>query len=152
MSNYCGDQVGQIIMGHTPYFRHSLKRLTDDSSSVAAVRGAEKSDLDEVVRNCSIIFRPPPGQAILINPRKVDNGDDIGSISIYVDHRLIWFWDEEREFNRSLHLRASSSINGTVKIKLVVDSVTTTWKHFKLEIFLTTFIRKFSAIKLFLCK
>lgn len=143
MSNYCGDKPGVILMGHTPYFRNSLKKLTDDSSSVAVVRAAEKSDIDEVVKNCSIIFKPPPNQAILINPRIVDNGNDIGSSAVYVDHQLIWFWDEEREFNRSLHLRVSSSVNGTVKIKILVDSITTTWKYFKLEIFLTSFIRKY---------
>lgn len=126
-------------MGETAYFENTPKRLTTDSSSIARVTAAEHRDACDVVRNCSIYFIPPRGHALLVTALGVDNGHDIGSLAVHIDHRLIWHWDDFNEFNRSRNFRKHSQVDGLVKIAVRVESVTTVWRQFKVNIVLTAF-------------
>jgi hypothetical protein len=129
-------------MGETPYFENTLKKLTRDSYSVARVTAAEERDACDVVRNCSIYFIPPAGHSLLVTALGVDNGQDIGSLAVYIDHRLTWHWDDRNEFNRSKNFRKSSQVDGLVKVEVRVETVTTVWRKFKVSIVLTAFKRE----------
>lgn len=145
LSKYCESETPSVVfMGVTPYYEESDKSLTTDSSSVAHIEGSSPTDKCDVVKNCSVIFVPPKDHALLVHPLSVDNGNNIGSLSIFVDHRLKWYWDDSHEFNATPghDLIQSSRVNGIVKISVTVEKVTTTWKHFTLDILLTAFIRK----------
>lgn len=145
MSTFCEPHAAVIHMGVTPYYENSLKTLTKDSSSVGRVLGAKSKDYCDVVKNCSVIFIPPANHALMVSPIYVNNGDNIGSLSIYVDHRLMFYWDDAHEFNRSVTIGSRATrVNGLVKISVNVETITTTWKHFELEILLTAFLRMFS--------
>jgi hypothetical protein len=146
LSNYCGTGTPSIIfMGVTPYYDNSDKMLTTDSSSVAMVKGSSPKDECDVITNCSVIFVPPAGHGLLVSPISVNNGENIGSLSIFTDHRLKWYWDDSHEFNSTSgsDLIQATRVNGVVKFSVTVEKITTTWKHFSLEVFLTAFISKF---------
>ena len=144
LSKYCEPESpsSQIFMGVTPYYENSKKKLTTDSSSMAIVKGSSAKDECHVVTNCSVEFIPPAGQALLVSPISVDNGNNIGSLSIFIDHQLKWYWDDSHEFNATAgnDLTQVSRVNGNVKFTVTVDKITTTWKHFSLDVLLTAFI------------
>lgn len=143
LSHYCNGKDGNISMGITPYYQHSLKKLTEDSSSVADVFGADSDDLNETVTNCTITFYPPPGQALLVSPHILDIAQLDALVMIHIDHQLIWLWHSQyNKLNGSLVEETHSSVNGTVRISILINSMRNTWRRMKLHIVLTAFIRK----------
>lgn len=132
-------------MGVTPYFVNKAKKLTKDSSHVARVKAAEQEDLCDVVRNCSVFFQPPAGHSLLVTALAVDNGNDIGSLSVHIDNNPVWHWDDDNEFNKSLDFSQHSEVDGAVGIAVTVRTVTTVWRNFKVNIILTAFKSKESS-------
>lgn len=129
-------------MGVTPYFANKAKKLTKDSYQVARIKAAEQEDLCDVVRNCSVFFRPPAGHSLLVTALAVDNGNDIGSLSVHIDNSPVWHWDDDNEFNKSLDFSQHSEVDGIVGIAVTVRTVTTVWRNFKVNIILTAFKSK----------
>lgn len=134
-----------MMMGHTPYFAHSMKKLTDDSASVVDLYGADANDMNEMVTNCTVTFHPPPGQALLVSPQILEMRELEAHVMIHIDHQLVWLWASQyHKLNASLGEESYSKVNGTVKISILIDSIRNTWRRMKLHIVLTAFIRKSS--------
>lgn len=133
-------------MGITPYYEESRKKLSNDASTVALVKSATLDLKCDVVTNCSVIFVAPPNHSLMISPIEVNTNHKIGFLSIEIDNKQEWLWDDKHEFNKS-HVSTSPKVSrkgGNVKISVEVETVTTTWEHFTFDIVITAFLGEFS--------
>ena len=127
-------------MGVTPYFEHTQKSLSQDSSSVLLFKSTNSQLKCEVVANCSVTVLPPDGHSLLVSPQVIDLAFVRGVMKIYVDERLEWTWDSSAQIQHNVTWKSKASeINGSVKITLQVDKVTTTWAHVDFNIIMTAF-------------
>lgn len=129
-------------MGITPYYTESRKKLSADSSTIALVKSATSDLKCDVVTNCSVIFVAPADHHLMITPVEVNTDHKIGYLSIIIDNKLEWMWDDRHDFNQT---RGStepkvSRKGGNVKISVEVEKVSTNWDHFTFDIMITAFL------------
>lgn len=137
-------------MGITSYYEESRKKLSTDASTVALVKSATTDLKCDVVTNCSVIFVAPANHHLMITPVEVNTDHKIGFLSISIDNKQQWLWDDKHEFNRTRGSVAPkvSRKGGNVKVSVEVEKISTTWEHFTFDIMITAFIGKSNYARL----